>query len=279
MVRVLDRWFAGCAFLVFAGCTGTAQLVLKPPIREKCEDVGLRGCDELSDGVVLFVDGDKDAAIKEIKRGAAKNAPEKLREFASAVKLLKAIPGAQQYTGPLLEVADLIVPDEGKPGSKGPHKSAAPSRSTKNAASSESTASESTASEPGEAQPAPDPIGRITFSLVPSVDTRARACSLFSEARWDADRWTSRCVRVVHGPIVVTDVQAGDTCHDRLVVGSGDPINPRWVIVGQSASSIAVHGAALFVPDGDGLFVAQASSGETPSQTDSSCLVTLSWRR
>jgi hypothetical protein len=222
---------------------------------------------------VLYIDGDKAAAIKEIKRGAAKNAPDQLREFAGAVKLLKMIPGVQQYTGPLLEVADILASDDGTEGSKESKGTGGTGTSDRTLASSKATSSPH-----GDQQSPLEPVG-VTFSLVPTVDTRAKACSLFSTARWDIEHWTARCVPLMHGPLVVTDVQTGDTCHDRLLVGSGDPESPQWAIVGQPASTIGIHGAALFVPEGEALFIAQASSGETSPQADSGCLVTLSWHK
>jgi hypothetical protein len=39
--------------ILTVGCNSSLQLVLKPPVEEKCKDAGLRGCEEMTDGVLL----------------------------------------------------------------------------------------------------------------------------------------------------------------------------------------------------------------------------------
>lgn len=96
------------AFLV-CGCGGTVRLALKSPVESKCESTGLQGCAELTEGVLLFVEGDRGQGSKKLLEGAGQNAPEKLRAFASAIKDLEKVPGAGDYARPLIEIAKLLV--------------------------------------------------------------------------------------------------------------------------------------------------------------------------
>jgi hypothetical protein len=42
-------------FAMVVSCNASVQLVLKPPIEEKCKDAGLHGCDEMTEGVLLLI--------------------------------------------------------------------------------------------------------------------------------------------------------------------------------------------------------------------------------
>ena len=100
---------------------GSAQLILKSPIEERCGSAGLQGCPELTEGVLLFVEGkDADGKLK-LEQAAAQNAPAKLRKFAKALRQLKKIPGTAQYMKPVNEVAKILASSKGD-GSKGPAK-------------------------------------------------------------------------------------------------------------------------------------------------------------
>jgi hypothetical protein len=76
-----------------------------------CAKVGLRGCDEMTDGVLLYIQGDNSTAETKINEGAAENAPAQVRAFASQLRLLKSVPGIEHYVAPLMEVADLLAPE------------------------------------------------------------------------------------------------------------------------------------------------------------------------
>jgi hypothetical protein len=44
--------------LVLVGC-GAATALIKAPVEQQCAGYGLKGCPDLVDGVLLYVDGDK----------------------------------------------------------------------------------------------------------------------------------------------------------------------------------------------------------------------------
>src|SRR5262245_31491263 len=92
---------------------GGVQIILKSPVEDRCSKAGLKGCPELTEGVLLYVEGDKVKGKETVLKGAAENAPEKVREFAAAIKELKNIPGATNYVKPLIEIADILASAKG----------------------------------------------------------------------------------------------------------------------------------------------------------------------
>jgi hypothetical protein len=105
---------------VLCGC-GSAQLVLKSPVESQCSKAGLKGCPELTDGVLIYADGDKVKGKEHLLKGAAQNAPEKVRQFAKALKELPLdkIPGGNKYTKLVLEIIDILAGASGGGGPNG----------------------------------------------------------------------------------------------------------------------------------------------------------------
>jgi hypothetical protein len=105
---------------MLAACGG-ATLVLKSPVEDQCTKAGIQGCPEVVAGVLTYIDGDKPKGKDQMTRGAAQNAPEKVKAFAQAVRSLPLdkIPGAQKYTSVVREVADVLAGAPGAPGSPG----------------------------------------------------------------------------------------------------------------------------------------------------------------
>jgi len=106
------------ALPMIAACGG-AQLVLKPPIEEQFNKAGIQGCPEVVAGALVYIDGDKPGGKDRMLRGAAQNAPDKVKQFAKAIRELPLdrIPGAQKYTSVIIEIADILA---GAPGAGGP---------------------------------------------------------------------------------------------------------------------------------------------------------------
>ncbi len=76
-------------------------MMLKAPVEQQCAGHGLKGCGDLVDGVMLYVDGDKPNAMHKLKEAAAKNSPEQLRPFANALK--DVLPGEAGH-----EIAEIL---------------------------------------------------------------------------------------------------------------------------------------------------------------------------
>jgi len=268
-----------------SGCGGALSLVLKPPIVERCQDAGLRGCSDLADGVIEYAAGDRDEAKAKLKTGAAANAPDKLREFAAKLRMLKSIPGASEHMGPILEVADLLAGGPAAPAlaADAPMKTAASSGPTVVVADPalvdyrgdergdhQPAAAQTVA--PGAVQAAAVANGLRAGSVVPAVALDAHKCDLLFNTKPGPEPGTAWCVVLGTGPLVVTDMQTSGGCSNTLVLGAGTPVAPTWFLLALPGAPFAVHGASYQVKSAQPLFAAQISTGEP--RHDSRCAIT-----
>jgi hypothetical protein len=247
------HWAVAAAALAVLSCGGAASLVLKSPIADKCHDAGLRGCDELADGVIAYATGDKETGIHKIEKGVAQNAPDQLQEFAAKVRLLKDIPGAQQYAGPLIEVADLL----------------APSGSARGATSSGTTASPSLGSE------ARAPRSRsLAGSAVVGADTIAHKCLALQDESFVPESPSALCLPLAQGPLEVTDAHVVGPCPNALLIGAGEMSSPTWFLLVPPQGVLAAHGAELPVRAGEALFAVQFADAGGGQAASGRCAIT-----
>jgi hypothetical protein len=110
-----------------AACSGV-QVLLKNPVESKCGSAGLKGCPEMTEGVLLYVEGKEPEGKDKLIKGANENTPDKVKEFAKQLHALKEIPGAQKYTKKIVEVADILATSakDGKGGKGGKGGAGAP---------------------------------------------------------------------------------------------------------------------------------------------------------
>lgn len=99
---------------ILVGCGGSVKVVLKSPVESKCNSSGLKGCPELTEGVLVYVEGDEVKGKEMLIKGAAANAPADVKKFAKAVKQLKKVPGAESYTKKIVEVATILAAEAKK---------------------------------------------------------------------------------------------------------------------------------------------------------------------
>lgn len=265
MAPLLVSLIAGV--LPLAGCGAAASFLLKPPIVDRCHDTNLQGCDDLADGVIAYATGDKDAAKEKVMKAAAQNAPADLKDFAAKLRLLKSVPGIEKYSGPLLEVADMLAPDAAPMSVRAStHVVAAAIAAPPSKAQDDSAAR--SASPRGAAR------GALSDTVVPAADG-AEPCALLKDATFSLEPGSPICVDLAKGPIVVTDVRTVGVCPNALVLGAGEPSSPRWLLYGEPSSVLGVHGAAYDVPAGERLFAAQ-SGPKGRLVTDVRCAITWS---
>jgi hypothetical protein len=246
--------------LVWAtGCMGTVDLLLKAPIEDKCKDAGLRGCADLTDGVVMYLAGGyREDATTKIKHGAAMNAPDDVREFATAIRALKAIPGADQYAGPLFAVADLLAIDDKRKAKANPKRR--PAHADSELASVDDSDAEAMA------------VRKTTSrTSVPTEEATSYKCVLYGDTIV-----VGRCSTIATGPATVTDIQTAGGCQDQLLVGAGEPQTPTWVIAAQPNVVLSVHGADYIVDRDQSLFVAQAAPDAGAPSAGTACAITWS---
>jgi len=242
--------------LTVAGCGG-ASLVLKQPVSKACGKAGLRGCEPLSEGVILYVEGDKAQATKRLERAAADNSPEQLRAFADALLALEKIPGASQYTGPLVEVAKILTAGSADAARSGT--GAGPGAEGITGDSGNTLDNEYPTTSSPDVAPAAraatvyaltadsDPSRLAGGTLRPASNRTSQPCESRAPDGW-------RCFELARGPFVVTDLRSTGTC--KVFAGAGGPFdkleNLRWVL----HAPFDIHGSRLTADTGEKLFIA-----------------------
>jgi hypothetical protein len=263
----------GCP-LVF-GCAA-ASMMIKPPVEQKCAGYGLRGCDQLVDGVVLYVNGDKDAAVLALKRGAAANSPAQLRPFASAIKTvisgdtgeeIAEILSGDVHAPTVAVVAAAATNMDGQttvPNNS--YREGVPSSATvlQSAAAHDVSRSDSSMEHIELALAAPvDPSRLFTESVNPQREPTKTVCEVAGA--------NATCVRKGTGPFVITDAVTPISCKADLFIGASDYTGKMsWLV---QTNSPGFHGARFLLRSDQWLTVA-ARGVPTNSDGDERCIVT-----
>jgi hypothetical protein len=275
------------ALLAFVAGCGSSQLRIEAPILARCTTSGVTACPELTGGILLYMDGDVDAARQKLWQAGARNPPEKLLAFAASLEELGASPGAEPYAESMLEVSSLIELQaaraaEASSAAAGP-KPAAPPAPGPGSPPAPGSAS------PGEGAPRPGaspPPARIELRPALTADTDparidggvatpgASPSKVPCGALHARDaKGAAYCVKAIEGPFVVTDLRTSAGCDNELFVAAGASTSPRWALLGTPASPLAVHGARLFVKQGEFLFVGAQAAAPAKISTDARCSV------
>lgn len=198
--------FASFVFVVLAGCGGS--FILKQPVVNQCETQGLDGCDEITEGVLAYVDGDTAKGREKLLAGAAKNSPEKIQQFAAGLNALREIPGVGDKMGPVGEVAAILA---GKPLPASAAKTIEPSSATSNGGASVITTTGG---------------AKLIAETTSTDDQRKRACRDGTEG--------AGCIQVGSGGLVVTDVVFEGDCKGAFVGAfpraAWTTSSARWVL-------------------------------------------------
>jgi len=268
------------ALMCAIGC-GSVQLVLRGPLSDRCAETGLRGCSEMVDGVMAYVEGNKADAEEKLKRISAENAPEKLEEFAATLQPLADLPGAQSYAGLIKEVVDLLA-KSAKAGER------AKRVSSKKATTDEQVAAESVArlatSEESKGAFVASPP-RHDSSTVNFPRLRTRSVAPFADGKkvdcngpLAVARGGGGCSRVsvFTGPFVVTDLYAPGGCGDDLFVAVDGLDSSGWFIFNTAFQSLNMHGVELVVSSGEKLYVGARTDKGSLRNEPLRCSITLS---
>jgi hypothetical protein len=96
-------------FLValFAGCA-TTRVALEQPVAGRCESSGLEDCTAITEGVIMYVEGDQRLAYQKLHIAAGANEPEDVITFAGALKTVNTEPGAARHAAALDEIAEVL---------------------------------------------------------------------------------------------------------------------------------------------------------------------------
>jgi hypothetical protein len=268
---------------VFAvqGCGG-AQLVLQHPISSQCESTGLKACDELTRGALLYADGEPEEGKAALQRGLVANIDKaaELKKFADAMKLLGKVPGAGQYVAPLRPVIALIDeaaskavsttqapttvvvtrPAEPRPGTiartLGPVEAGRQTSQPTDEAQGEPSAygldHEATETASTSASTSAPRRSVISGHIVPTsdfADPGARSCNLANDLK-------ATCVtRLLVVDYVVTDLLVSPTCSREIVILTGGIRQPSWLIWVPAGRGLSEHGMRLPMSKGGSLLV------------------------
>lgn len=250
--------------LAASGC-GAAQLAMKGPIADQCSSAGLKGCPELTDGVMEYMGGDRALAEKKLRAAAAKNSPDQLRVFASALGPIGSGIGGDIGTA-IKGVAAILL--EGETADAPAVKASGTAGTT---ASHRPTASIGAAQPGGQAQPPPNVVVEElrAGSERPASDPRAATCG----GVFGSD---SRCgrVRVFVGPLVVTNAYTSGGCPDELFLSAGRLEKPHWILLNLPGAAMNVAGQFI-LEDGEELFVGVRATAAAPKD-DVKCAITWS---
>lgn len=252
MRQVIAR--VGFCLLLTVGCAA-ASIVVKPPVEQRCASVGLKGCPEVVDGVVAYLNGDKQLAEEKLRKGAAQNSPEEMRAFAELLRGVSSVPGASDYAKPIDEIALLLTGE---------------ARASTSVQLPPPVLAQPVGSElPKDAPPEPSAPSRETIAAVLALHAlsagvdpnRARTETVSLSQAGDVNTCdiagtVGQCSPRRQGPLFVTDVASQTGCPGRIFVGAVVPgrgsMNLTWFV---EALPNAMTGARLFVDSGEWLVV------------------------
>jgi hypothetical protein len=251
-------------------------MLVKPPVEQQCMSYGLRGCPELVDAAILYIEGDQAGAAGKVRKAKAANKSEDIRKFAEALKQVANTPGLGDYAQPLGELAtlladesaannDLAAPAESKA-------AAGPDDRRPGAIAGVATGANPYLSEAAapEKPAASKPVKRSTESFTAGESVEGQTCNVAGKR--------AICFSRSRGPFVVTDAVALPECPHRTLIGAGKggptvgAIEMAWVV---EATHPGVTGGSFWVaPDRPVYVVVILSDSRHADPDDPRCVVT-----
>jgi hypothetical protein len=238
--------------------------VIRNPVDSKCQAYGLKGCPELVDGAIAYVEGNESLAVQKLDAARAKNTPQQLQQFA---KVLREVANMTDAARPLADVATILT-DGAAPAENAARNHAAPAvmgppvmepavvAPVTTATSTLPIQREQADDRQANAQrlalyaltARDDPTRRIA-ETVQIADAPGAACEVAgSEAL---------CLRRKQGPVIVTDVVASESCGQQVFLAAADSDTAAFGFIWTlPARAQGIHGGAFNVKGGQWLFVA-----------------------
>lgn len=297
--------------MLSTGCAST-RLVLAKPISDQCMSAGLKGCPELTEGVLDYVDGDQAGGDAKLDAGIRENAAGQLKDFAESLRGLESLPGSDSFMQPLHEIIDKIEAGSDQQGSpptkprdevatrdakddehsRGERRRKRRVRDDDDGADGDGADDDSAPPRPHSPKTSPDddaPTRRppLTLALDPSHllsgtvmaanDSNGGACD--APARLVPGVGAKAyCTKAVSGPIVLTDVHAGGACPVDVLLVVGDFSVARLVIPVPAHTPVHTTGARISVGPLETVSIAALKTSDAAA-TDARCAITWSgWK-
>lgn len=220
-------------------CSTSPSMILRSPVSDQCARAGLQSCEQLADGVLLYVDGRRDEAMPKLSAGAADNTPERLTRFTELLGALENLPGASKYSASLQGVVATINVEASKKAKRG-------------ADDGRSKEVRPMDREPNQRE---FPVRALSADADPRQLRDGLEISPTGGLGWCTEYFGegTRCATVAQGPLYLTDaVPNGKSCEGQfLAVVSGDALGARF------DAPLSIHGARIFVPSGSSLIFGQ----------------------
>lgn len=263
---------------LLGACAGDAQFVLQQPVANRCSTAGLRDCESITEGALLYADGNPYGGRHRLLQGLRSNTGKsaQLERFARGLEWIGVTTGSGEYQAPL-EPAILLVRYMAAQEAKRSEFEVAPvpmeSRPLPSGADRPTLIATSVA------PPARSPLSApVAATKAPSsVFFMLAGNALASDCRFPGAPMMLCVHESVETPRIVSDIIVSPACPYDVLFASRHGIDLDWVTYAPAGKGAEVHGAALPLVPGRILTagVSYESENVTP---DVRCGITVVWR-
>jgi len=257
---------------LLSACVGDAQYVLQRPIAKRCTSAGLRDCESITKGTLLYADGQVANGRHRLLEGLNSNTDksQELELFAQGLEMLGVASNAGAYQASLEPAVWLVR-----------YMAVRDAQRMRNGAQSEPARS-SRAQEPRATLIATSPVRREAPSLSLPVESSSAFFMLAGNALAADCRFPGApkmlCLHEsVETARVVSDIIVSPACPYDVLFASRHGIDLDWVTYAPAGKGAEVHGAALPLVPGR-LLTAGVSFDTDEVAPDIRCGITVIWR-
>ena len=274
-----SQFLLTCAAVVLASCVGDAQFVLRQPVAARCLTAGLRDCETITEGTLLYADGKPSAGRPLLLQGLRANAgkPAELERFAHGLELIGDVSNDGVFQTPLQPAVWLVryaAQQEAKRGQLATADAPAIAEQSKLAEYHKPTLIATSV-----VQSARSPLSApVTSTKAPaSVFFMLAGNALAADCRFPGAPMMLCVHESVEVARIVSDIIVSPACPYDVLFASRHGIDLDWVTYAPAGKGAEVHGAALPLVPGRILTagVSYTSEDVTP---DVRCGITVVWR-
>lgn len=194
-------------------------MLLQSPIANQCKESGLKGCDNITEGVLSYINGDKEKGKNKIIKGASENAPQEILLFSDKLKTVSQIPGLESFAEPLAEISNLLKGDN------------------KNLSINESS----------------NKLISETDSYLTNNNVKTESFYILgNEKSYICKSFNQTCLKIGMGKIVISDIIINKQCPFDVSIFTSEGLskfsNPVWNINFPANDKFNINSAVLNVP-------------------------------